>query len=261
MDDDGADAMSTQEAVQVAVRAVREAGAVALARFGDVLAPEVKTFAGDVVTDADRAAEAAATAILTDAAPQLGIVGEEGTSRPGSPCWVLDALDGTLNFVRGDPYWCTALALVDDAGPLVSAVHQPATGLLLTASRGGGVRDGDGRGVRVGAPRSLSEAVVCAYVEQDDLDQAVHRLLVPRVAGLRVRGSGSLDMAGVALGVSDVWLGRSMQSWDRDPGSLLVTEAGGAVTFLPGDAGAEEWFAAASSPQLLDEVRSTLHTP
>lgn len=258
MDGSGSGGVSIMEAAQVAVRAVREAGAAALARFGDVLAQEVKTFAGDVVTDADRGAEAAATAVLTDATPQLGLVAEEGTSRPGRPYWVLDALDGTLNFVRGDPYWCTALALVDDDGPLVSAVHQPATGMLLTATRGGGVRDGDGRPVLVGAPRSLSQAVVCAYVEQDDLDQPLHRVLVPQVAGLRVRGSGSLDMAGIALGVGDVWLGRAMAPWDRDPGSLLVTEAGGALTVLPGSAGAAEWFAAAASSQLLDEVRFAL---
>lgn len=223
-----------------------------------MLAQEVKTFAGDVVTEADRGAEAAATAVLTGAMPQLGLVGEEGASRPGSPYWVLDALDGTLNFVRGDPYWCAALALVDDDGAMVSAVYQPVTGMLLTATQGGGVRDGGGRPVRVGEPRSLSEAVVCAYVEQDDLDESVHQLLVPQVAGLRVRGSGSLDMAGIALGVSDVWLGRAMAPWDREPGSLLVAEAGGAVTSLPGSEGSSEWFAAAASPRLLDEVRAAL---
>ncbi len=226
--------MDTDDDLATAREAVRIAGEVAAARFRTTgLAVTQKSGPGDLVTEADRQAEAAALDHLRLRRPHDGVVGEEGGHRPGRRTWFVDAIDGTLNFVSGDPFWCSAVALVDDDGPVVSAVLHPATGELFSAARGRGCRLGDAPLTRGPGP-ALANATVSTYLTPEDVGDPLVAGLTRAAAALRVRGSGSLEMAWVAAGRSDLWVNRDVLPWDWHPGALLVAEAGGVAETVPG---------------------------
>ena len=109
---------------ELAEAAAWRAGELLRGRFGAEHAVERKSASGaDVVTEADREAEAAVVELLRAERPDDGILGEEGARREAGRTWLVDALDGTFNFVAGVPHWCSAVALLDAGGrPLVSAV-------------------------------------------------------------------------------------------------------------------------------------------
>src|ERR687895_2255926 len=122
----------------LAERLVRVATAIALELRGG--AAEAKDGATDVVTEADRRAEAEMQALLRAERPGDGVVGEEGAAVAGGRRrWLLDPVDGTLNYVRGLPAWCSAACVVDGSGGLAGAVLDPVTGELWRAARGAGV--------------------------------------------------------------------------------------------------------------------------
>jgi fructose-1,6-bisphosphatase/inositol monophosphatase family enzyme len=226
--------MDADDDLAAACEAVRVAGAVAAARFRTGgLAVTEKSGPGDVVTEADRQAEAAALDVLRQRRPGDGAVGEEGGHRPGRRTWFVDAIDGTLNFVSGDPFWCSAVALVDDDGPVVSAVHHPATGELFSAARGRGCRLGDSPLTRGPGP-ALGQATLSTYLGPDDVSDPVVVGVARTAAALRIRGSGSLELAWIAAGRADLWLKADALPWDWHPGALLVAEAGGFAETVPG---------------------------
>ena len=230
----GTEAMGSEDDLGAAREAVRIAGEVAAARFrSSGLAVTTKSGPGDVVTEADRQAEAAALDHLRLRCPDDGVVGEEGGHRPGRRTWFVDAIDGTLNFVSGDPFWCSAVALVDDAGPVVSAVLHPATGELFSAARGRGCRLGEAPLTRGPGP-ALGNAILSTYLTPDDVDDPVVVGLAQAAAALRIRGSGSLELAWVAAGRADLWVKSDALPWDWHPGALLVVEAGGVAETVPG---------------------------
>src|SRR5689334_25408175 len=103
--------------------------------LADGLRTERKTSVSDVVSAADRAAEELIARRLEAERPDDGVVGEEGTSRAGARTWYVDPVDGTYNFLSGLPFWCSAVALVDDRGPVLGAVYCPVTDELWTGGR------------------------------------------------------------------------------------------------------------------------------
>lgn len=212
--------------LELARQAARLGAEVAARYFRTDIPVSTKTGPGDVVTVADRHAEHAVVELLTRHRPDDGVLGEEGSLRSGERTWVVDALDGSLNFVRGDPFWCCAVALADPGGPLVAAVHHAESGETFAAQRGAGCWLGDAVAT-VRPSTGLATAVVSTYIEGDDIHHPVHRSFTAGSAGLRVRGSGSLEMAWIAAGRGDAWVARDMQPWDRLPGALLIGEAGG----------------------------------
>ncbi len=247
--------MSTREELAAACGAVRVAGEVAAARFrSSGLEVTVKGAPGDVVTEADRQAEAAALDHLRLRFPGDGAVGEEGGRRPGRRTWYVDAVDGTLNFVSGDPFWCTAVALVDDAGPVVSAVHHHAGGELFSAARGRGCWLGDAPITRDPGP-PLARATLSTYLGPADVSDPVVVGLARAAAALRIRGSGSLELAWVAAGRADLWVKRDALPWDWFPGALLVAEAGGAAETVQADG--STW-SVAGGTALRDDVLTRL---
>src|SRR5207244_8390782 len=130
-------------------------------RFGADHAVRRKSAAGaDVVSEADRAAEAAVVTLLRERRPRDGILGEEGARVEAERTWLVDALDGTFNYVAGVPHWCAAVALVDQEGPLASAVFDPVAGELFSAQRGEGA---GGLAVRRG--RVLRDALVATFAD------------------------------------------------------------------------------------------------
>jgi myo-inositol-1(or 4)-monophosphatase len=233
---------------EVGELAVRRAGELLLEGFGAAHAVERKSGANaDVVSEADRAAEAAAVAVLRTERPGDGVLGEEGARSHAPRTWVVDALDGTFNYVAGVPHWCAAVALVDHEGPLVSAVFDPAAGELFSAQRGEGA---NGLTIRTG--RALADSLVATFADPRVMTPDA-LLALADAAILRTGGAGSLDLAWVAAGRLDAWVQREPEPWDWLPGALLVREAGGRAEVLEGG-----WHLA-GAPALVEELSMLLH--
>ena len=261
----------------MAEAAVRAAVDAARAAAHAPLRTRVKGVAADVVTAADEAAERAAVRVLEASRPGDALLGEEGTSRSAGPepdradgaatdrgggaravrRWLVDGVDGTRAFAAGLPGWCSAVALEDASGPVVSAVLDPASGELALAARGAGATLG-GRPARVAAARPLGEATVATFLRPDRLvlpgvRDAAHRLL--DAAGLiRHAGPGSLELAWVAAGRLDAWAQPAVDPWDWIPGALLVAEGGGQAHVLEGPT---RWHLAGPAP-LVAELAALL---
>ena len=215
----------------LAERLVRLAGGIALDLRGG--AAEVKGAATDVVTAADTRAEAALVELLAAERPGDGVVGEEGAAVAGGERrWLLDPVDGTLNYARGLPAWCAAACLVDGAGPLACAVWDPVADQLFSAARGDGATV-DGAPLRpAGDAAALGDAVVATFVDvrrrDDEVVGGTERLL-REVGALRAVGCGTLELAWTAAGRLHGWVQADVEPWDWRPGALLVAEAGGAA--------------------------------
>jgi myo-inositol-1(or 4)-monophosphatase len=214
----------------LAERLVRVAGAIALELRGG--AADAKGGPTDVVTEADRRAEAALLDVLRAERPGDAVVGEEGAAVAGGERrWLLDPVDGTLNYALGLPAWCAAVALLDGDGAVASAVYDPVADELFSAARGEGATL-DGAPLRTAGPAALGDAVVATFVDVRRRDGAIAggtERLLREVGALRAVGCGSLELAWIAAGRLHGWLQADVEPWDWHPGALLVTEAGGAA--------------------------------
>jgi myo-inositol-1(or 4)-monophosphatase len=228
-----------ERAVRAGAAAVRAAGAGAL----DV---RRKSSAADLVSAADHASEEAIVALLRAERPGDAIVGEEGASvGSSSRRWLVDGLDGTVNFLRSLPQWCVAVVLEEHGEPLATAVLDPSRDELFSAARGEGAHR-DGAALRVSDGPPLGEAVLSSFLREDKLrgtpPAASFGRLAEAAAILRMGGAGSLELAWVAAGHIDAWAQPNVDPWDWLPGRLLVEEAGGRAAVLEGDPLA--WFVA-----------------
>jgi myo-inositol-1(or 4)-monophosphatase len=251
--------MTTDRDRDLAERAVRAGGAQALRLAGGELDVRRKSSPADLVSAADHASEEAIVALLRAERPGDAIVGEEGASVGGSTRrWLVDGLDGTVNFLRGIPQWCVAVVLEEGGEPLAAAVLDPARDELFSAARGEGAhREGVALRVRDGAP--LREAVVSSFLRADKLrgSSAIDGFgpLLGAPAVLRMGAAGSLELAWLAAGRIDAWAQPNVDPWDWLPGRLLVEEAGGRTAVLDGDPLA--WHLAAA-PGTFDELAALL---
>jgi myo-inositol-1(or 4)-monophosphatase len=223
---------------QLAIEMAQEAGALlvgfaARRQEGADLAIAVKSSATDPVSEADRAAERLIGARLAAARPDDGLLGEEDQDpRPGSSGvrWIVDPLDGTVNFLYGRSAWCVSVACEDGDGPLVGVVHHPALDETFHAVRGGGAHL-DGRALAVSEVDDLGRTLVATGFSYDAdvrVDQGRDLAdLLPRVRDVRRDGSAALDLAWCAAGRVDAYVEFGLAPWDWAAGSLLVTEAGG----------------------------------
>jgi myo-inositol-1(or 4)-monophosphatase len=224
--------------LELAERAARTAGEVLLSYYGrPAEGVASKSSATDLVSDADREAERAIRELLEAERPADGLMAEEGSHSAGDSGrrWVVDPLDGTINFLYGFPAWAVSVALEDSEGAAVGVVHSPLHGETFRAVRGGGAFLGDGR-LQVAPARALDEALVAtgfSYEPQRRAAQAeVIQALLPRARDIRRAGAAALDMAWLAAGRVDAFFERGLQHWDWAAGRLLVQEAGGSVLWL-----------------------------
>lgn len=238
------------------------AGRVLLARFGGP-AEGVgrKSSETDLVSDADREAEALIQGLLAEERPDDGLLAEEGASSrtQSGRRWVVDPLDGTVNYLYGYPAWCVSVALEDAEGAAVGVVHDPVRGETFRAIRGGGCQLGGERvGVRARTP--LERALVATGFSYEAGRRTAQAELVgrvlPRVRDIRRGGAAALDLAWLAAGRLDGYYERGLNPWDWAAGRLLVTEAGGAVADLEG----EPFGLVAASPGLLEELLELVAT-
>jgi myo-inositol-1(or 4)-monophosphatase len=250
--------------LEVAERAARAAGEVLLRWYGR--APEglgSKSTETDPVSDADREAERAIKDVLAAERPDDGLLAEEGSHREAESGrrWVVDPLDGTVNFLYGFPVWAVSVALEDEGGVAVGVVHDPLRGETFRAVRGGGAELG-GTPLRVRDERPLARALVATGFGYDPMRRAaqagVVRRLLPRVRDVRRAGAAALDLAWVAAGRLDAFYERGLNAWDSAAGTLLVAEAGGVAEVLSGE---PPGVIAASGRQLLDALAAVVGPP
>lgn len=226
--------------LEVAITAAREAGNLIMERFGEAHTVRHKGPA-DLVTEVDREAENLIVGVLTEAFPDYHVVGEEGGGQPvpGKPCWLVDPIDGTVNYAHGYPFFAVSIALEKGSQVMLGAVYNPNSGELFTAERGRGASV-NGRAIRVSRTPSLSESLLASgfphhtWTSQADNGREWHRLL-KRVVSLRCDGAASLDLCNVAIGRIDGYWELYLSAWDMAAGVLIVHEAGGIITQVNGE--------------------------
>jgi myo-inositol-1(or 4)-monophosphatase len=228
--------------LNVMIKAARKASRTLKRDFGEVehLQSSVKG-PGNFVTAADRRSEEILREELEQARPGYGFLGEEGGAREGSDKthrWIVDPLDGTLNFLHGIPHFAISIGLEREGTIVAGLVYNPVFDELFTAERGKGAFLNDQR-LRVAARKRLADAVVaCALPHPSrgdvELTRSEHAAVQESVAGLRRFGAAALDLAWVAAGRLDAYWERGLAPWDMAAGIALVREAGGFVTDLDG---------------------------
>jgi len=228
--------------LNVMIKAARKASRTLKRDFGEIehLQASLKGPA-NFVTAADQRAEEILREELEHARPGYGFLGEEGGAREGSDKthrWIVDPLDGTLNFLHGIPHFAISIGLEREGTMVAGLVYNPVTDELFTAERGKGAFLNDQR-LRVAARKRLDVAVVaCALPHPSrgdvELTRSEHSTVQDRVAGLRRLGAAALDLAWVAAGRLDAYWERGLSPWDMAAGIALVREAGGFVTDLDG---------------------------
>ncbi|GHT89729.1 inositol monophosphatase [Betaproteobacteria bacterium] len=199
----------------------------------------------DFVTQVDKEAEAAIIAILRDATPDYGILAEEsGTSVGRNPQseyqWIIDPLDGTTNFIHGLPQYAVSIALARNGQVEQGVVYDTNRNELFVAAKGKGAFLNNRR-IRVSNRIKLQDALVGTgfpyrVFEHLDTYLNIFRELTQKTSGLRRPGAAALDLAYVAAGRLDAFWEFGLAPWDMAAGSLLITEAGGLICDLAGEA-------------------------
>ncbi|WP_163548571.1 inositol monophosphatase family protein [Candidatus Frankia nodulisporulans] len=240
--------------LDVALTIAREAGELlARGREGTVAAESTKSSPTDVVTALDRASEALVARRLGELRPGDGLLGEEGADSASSTGvrWIVDPLDGTVNYLYRLPNWAVSIAAEVNGEVIAGVVHAPAlggAGTTFTATRGGGAfRDGS---VLTGSTETeLSRALVATgfgyTVARRTAQVAVLTRVVPRVRDIRRMGAASLDLCAAAEGVLDAYYERGLKPWDHAAGALVAAEAGLRVGGLLGRRAGEDLVVAA----------------
>lgn len=262
-------AATDDDLLRLAIDVAREAGAFVVdARRSGVEVADRKSSPVDVVTQVDRDSEALIRARLAEARPLDGFFGEEGgrgASESGLT-WVVDPIDGTVNFLYGIPHYAISIAVVEGAPDpqsweaVAGVVLNPVTGELFTARRGGGARMND-RPIAIADAVPLSEALIgtgFAYSAQTRAEQgAAIAQLLPLVRDLRRMGTASLDLCAVAAGRANAYFERTLSPWDHAAGALIAREAGAVVKGL-GDRRPDREFVLAAHPETVGELEQLL---
>jgi myo-inositol-1(or 4)-monophosphatase len=244
------------ELLELAIEAARMAGELLLerVRHGREQTVSSKSTPTDLVSEADLAAERAIKALLAQRRPDDGFVGEEGGEEQGSSglSWVVDPLDGTINFLFGIPQWCVSVAVRDGEGALAGAVYDPNRDELFTATRDGRATL-SGRSSDLVAPAGTggAQAIELTGSQREDLATAmvatglaydarvraaqaqVLARVIPEVRDIRRFGSAALDLAWTAAGRYDAYFERTVKQWDIAAGALICQRAGLRVLELP----------------------------
>jgi myo-inositol-1(or 4)-monophosphatase len=242
-DTDGAG--GTDALLGIAVEAATMAGALLAerARHGAERHVSAKSTPTDLVSEADLASEHAIRQLLVERRPDDGFIGEEGehVESASGLQWVVDPLDGTINFLFAIPQWCVSVAVADSRGTLAGAVYDANRDELFSASRDGCATLTGPHGAvelsgsdRDGGLATAMLATGFAYDAQVRAAQAqVLTRVLPRVRDVRRLGSAALDLAWTAAGRYDAYFERTVKQWDIAAGALICERAGLRVLELP----------------------------
>ena len=245
--------------ISLAAELVREAGTLASEMLRQGLEVRYKTSLSDVVSAADHASEEQISARLAESRPDDGLVGEEGARKTGQGrTWYVDPVDGTYNFLSGIPYWCSAVGLVDAAGPVLGAVYYPDVDQLWVGGRDTPTTI-NGEPVTRLVSQGLSKISIATYYHPRHLPDrqrlTAWQSVVASAATLRILGSASIDLAGVASSRLGVFLQANLNGWDWYPGAALVIGAGGVAEELV--VGGNLW-QIAGNQQAVEDVKNAL---
>ncbi len=245
--------------LDTAIAAAKIAADLALRYQPDIVA-ETKPDKSPV-TQADRECERMIASMLSDAFPDDGIMGEEGAradSRSGRR-WIIDPIDGTRDYVRGNPLWANLIALEADGDVAVGVVNLPVLSKIYTGSRGGGAHC-NGSGIRPSTKTSVEESVLCVN-GYDKMGALPFRgqLLDWMARFWAVRGlGGAADAMMVASGQAEVWVEPVASPWDFAPHKVILEEAGARYLNMDGGSSIYAGNAIGCAPGLEQEVRRLL---
>ncbi|MFG2718429.1 inositol monophosphatase family protein [Streptomyces sp. NPDC048416] len=252
-----------RDLLDLALEAARRAGALLRdGRPADLAVAATKSSPIDVVTEMDIAAEKLITGYLAERRPHDGFLGEEGASSEGTSGvrWVIDPLDGTVNYLYGLPTWSVSIAAEVDGERVAGVVAAPMRGETCHAVLGGGAFEGERR-LRCRPPAPLSQSLVStgfAYVQSVRAHQAdVAQRLIPLFRDIRRGGSAAIDLCDVAAGRLDAYYERGLNPWDLAAGDLIAREAGARTGGRPGAPASRE-LTIAASPELFGPLQSLL---
>ena len=228
--------------LNTAVKAARKAGSIITRASVDIDKLTIrKKRQNDFVSEVDHAAEDAIISILREAYPTHGILAEESGEKDiqSEYVWIIDPLDGTTNFLHGNPQYCVSIALRHRGALTHGVVFDPNRNELFTTSKGAGAYLNDRR-IRVTKTDKLEDSLMSTgfpFREIGELDNYLRMLKQVTLAtsGIRRPGAAALDLAWVACGRTDGFWELGLSPWDMAAGALLVREAGGLVGDLDGN--------------------------
>ena len=226
--------------LQTALRAAQAAASIQLEHLGGDLGIESKSSDSDLVTIVDKACEEAIRKLILDAHPDHSILGEEGGSvGTGRYEWIVDPLDGTVNYAHGFPFFCVSIALEIDGVRVVGVINDPNRHEVFTGVRGGGAFL-NGKPIKVSSIGQLNGRAMLATGFPYDTQAALTSVEIFKkflALGLPVRrpGAAALDLAYIACGRIDGFFEYKLNAWDCAAGILMIEEAGGRVSGFTGE--------------------------
>jgi myo-inositol-1(or 4)-monophosphatase len=259
-----------QDLLTLAVRVAAQGAALAqLKRREFITDVRTKSTDTDVVTAADVAVERLIIDALRQVRPGDGVLSEESGESIGSPAdrdsgssirWILDPIDGTVNYLYGVPYYAVSLAAELDGVVVAGVVHNIATGVVWTATLGGGAFCGE-RALAGSPVTQMSQALVATGFGYDAA-RRTHQAgvlagLAGRIRDIRRQGAGALDLCAAASGLVDAYYEKGLSEWDHAAGVLIAREAGLVVSGLRrADPG--QGFVLAAPPAIHRELHTVL---
>ncbi len=238
IDDDSADSDSLMnQYLDAAIKAARAAGALVRENFGRPLKVNVEE-AHDIKLELDVRSQALITELLLEKFPNHAIIGEEGDAENTSTDfeWVIDPIDGTVNYFYGIPHFCISIALREKGEIIVGVIYDPMRDELWHAELGGKAYLND-QPVAVSEYTDISKSIVSVGMSKTmaelEVGLSIFQDLLVRARKCRMMGSAALDLAYVATGRFDAYIERSVNWWDIAAGVLLVNCAGGRLAIAP----------------------------
>ncbi|MGA4544846.1 inositol monophosphatase family protein [Uniformispora flossi] len=244
----------TADLLELALEAARLAGGMlTVDRPADLGVAATKSSPTDVVTEMDTRAEKLIVEFLRARRPHDGFLGEEGAGEAGESGvrWVIDPIDGTVNYLYGLPGWCVSIAAEDEHGGIVGVVEVPTFGETFHAVRGGGAFR-NGAPIRAAAPVPLDRALVATgfgyTAERRTRQAAVVAELLPGIRDIRRFGSAAADLCAVACGRVNAYYERGLNPWDLAAGAVIASEAGAEVAQIRAEDDGSNVVVAAAAP-------------
>ncbi|MDT7545110.1 MAG: monophosphatase [Actinomycetota bacterium] len=231
--------VNRDELLELATDLARQAGTLALEMRSGVETLATKSSPTDVVTAADRAVERLLVDGIRSARPDDGLLGEEGAARSGTTGvrWVVDPIDGTVNYLYGIPHWAVSIGIEYDGVTVVGVVFDPSKDELWQSVLGQGATL-DGRRLQCSDVSSLDQALVATGFGYDARRRTAQArilpTLLPVVRDIRRIGAGALDLCAVAAGRVDGYYEQGLSPWDLSAGGLIARESGARVEGLKG---------------------------
>jgi len=227
--------------LEIAITAAQAAGRLLRERAGTSYQVRHKGPA-DLVTEIDHQAQELIANTLREAFPAYGVLGEEGGQPhgPDGPRWIVDPLDGTINYIRGYPFYAVSIGLERDGDLAAGVVYNPVLDELFAAEKGKGATL-NGSPIHVSTTSRLEESMLASgfpydvWVNDQDDNSRQWRRMLKRALSMRCDASAAIDLCHVAMGRLDGHWEFELGPWDMAAGALIVREAGGQVTQVTGE--------------------------